>query len=81
KRTFEDEDADDNDDYQINDKQSQSVHSKYRSGGGGIHRTLNQPPKTQQRPGGVYKAKRGVGGDKKIANKHDPYAYIKLDFN
>ncbi|CAF4997630.1 unnamed protein product, partial [Rotaria socialis] len=24
---------------------------------------------------------RGVGGDKKIANKHDPYAYIKLDFN
>jgi len=28
------------------------------AGGGGIHRSLNQPPKQQQqRPGDVYKAK------------------------
>jgi hypothetical protein len=25
--------------------------------------------------------KRGSGGDRKLSNKHDPYAYIKLDFN
>ncbi|CAF1145441.1 unnamed protein product [Rotaria sordida] len=84
KRTFDDDhdDGDDDDDYQINDKQSQSVHSKYRTGGGGIHRTLNQSSKQQQqRPGNIYKAKRGSGGDRKVANKHDPYAYIKLDFN
>jgi hypothetical protein len=30
KRTFENDDDDDGDDYQVNDKQSQSVHSKYR---------------------------------------------------
>lgn len=24
---------------------------------------------------------RGTGGDRKLANKHDPYAYIKLNFN
>ncbi|CAF0825129.1 unnamed protein product [Rotaria sp. Silwood1] len=82
KRTFDDDDEDDDDDdYQINDKQSQSVHSKYRTGGGGIHRTLNPSSKQQQRPGDIYKAKRGSGGDRKLANKHDPYAYIKLDFN
>ncbi|CAF4274825.1 unnamed protein product, partial [Rotaria sp. Silwood2] len=84
KRTIGDDDEDDDDDYQINDKKSQSVHSKYRTGGGGIHRTLNQSSKQQhqqQRPGNMYKAKRGTGGDRKLANKHDPYAYIKLDFN
>jgi len=82
KRTFENDDDDvDDDDYQFNDKKSQSVHSKYRTGGGGIHRPLNQSTKPQQRPGDVYKTKRGSGGDRKLANKHDPYAYIKLDFN
>ncbi|CAF0813121.1 unnamed protein product [Adineta steineri] len=83
KRTFDndDNDDDDQDDYQYNDKQSQSVHSKYRAGGGGIHRQLNQPAKQKQRPGDAYKTKRGTGGDRKLANKHDPYAYIKLDFN
>ncbi|CAF0826341.1 unnamed protein product [Adineta ricciae] len=75
----EDDDDDDDEDYQFNDKKSQSVHSKYRAGGGGIHRPLNQPNK--QRPGEAYKTKRGAGGDRKLANKHDPYAYIKLDFN
>ncbi|CAF5126094.1 unnamed protein product, partial [Rotaria sp. Silwood1] len=70
KRTFDDDDEDDDDDdYQINDKQSQSVHSKYRTGGGGIHRTLNPSSKQQQRPGYIYIAKRGSGGDRKLANK------------
>ncbi|UJR27399.1 hypothetical protein I4U23_008689 [Adineta vaga] len=80
KRAQEDDDNDDEDDeYQFNDKKSQSVHSRYRAGGAGIHRPLNQPAK--QRPGELYKSKRGTGGDRKLANKHDPYAYIKLDFN
>lgn len=27
------------------------------AGGGGIHRTLNQPPKPKKQPGDLYKAK------------------------
>lgn len=80
KRADDDDDDDNADDYQFNDKQSQSVHSRYRAGGSGIHRPLNQPNK-QKRPGDTYKSKRGAGGDRKLSNKHDPYAYIKLDFN
>lgn len=83
KRAFDDEN--DDDDFNDDRDEKQSFRSKYRSGGGGIHRTLagsaNVSQQRTKRPGEVYKAKRGTGGDRKLANKHDPYAYIKLNFN
>ncbi|XP_060581938.1 RRP12-like protein [Ruditapes philippinarum] len=54
---------------------------KYRAGGGGIHRPLNKQDKPARKPqfGSEYKSKKG-GGDVKKVGKHDPYAYVPLDF-
>ncbi|XP_045190399.2 RRP12-like protein [Mercenaria mercenaria] len=55
---------------------------KYRAGGSGIHRPLNKQDKPDRKPaqyGSEYKSKKG-GGDMKKAGKHDPYAYVPLDF-
>ncbi|KAL4231185.1 pre-rRNA processing protein [Mactra antiquata] len=55
---------------------------KYKAGGKGIHRPLNQPDKPSNKPaeyGAEYKSKKG-GGDVKRKGKPDPYAYVPLDF-
>ncbi|CAF1319737.1 unnamed protein product [Didymodactylos carnosus] len=73
KRGLDDDDYLDDNKEDTKSKQSQS---RYKAGGSGIHRPLNR----KKIPGENYKAKKG-SGDVKLANKHDPYAYIKLDFN
>jgi len=74
KRKHVDDDDFDDDGEDLKSKNSQQ--SKYKAGGSGIHRQINK----KKAAGQNYKAKKG-SGDIKISNKHDPYAYIKLDFN
>ncbi|XP_048249347.1 RRP12-like protein [Haliotis rufescens] len=62
------------------DEEEEPGKSKYKAGGGGIHRPLT---KTGSNPGAKgfgkeYKAKK-AGGDVKKTGKHDPYAYVALN--
>lgn len=49
---------------------------KYKAGGSGIHRPLEKKPVDH---GKDYRAKK-AGGDMKKKGKHDPFAYVPLDF-
>ncbi|XP_052226276.1 RRP12-like protein isoform X6 [Dreissena polymorpha] len=54
--------------------------NKYKAGGGGIHRDLDQKkPFRKPAPGAEYRAKK-ADGDVKKKGKLDPYAYVPLDF-
>ncbi|XP_071947906.1 RRP12-like protein [Antedon mediterranea] len=52
--------------------------TKYKAGGGGIHRPIAKPSGKSSAPGSEYKAKKAAGDIKK-KGKEDPYAYIPLN--